>query len=389
MRGHIRKLGPDRYLVRISAGRDPITGKRQQPSKVIHGTRQDAELALAHLIVENPNRDPLRSDTSLDALVERHLYAPTRNGRQRSPASGYRERSRYGTHVSPTMGERVADKIRPQEFTLLYDSLIHKGLAPGSVHAIHRLLRAAFTWGIERGLVRLNPVRLARCPSVELRPPRAPSLQTVQVHLELLLQEDLETALVVRLAATLGLRRSELAGLRWRCIDLDAGLVGIEEGVTVTPGEGRKVTETKTGLHGQGVLYMDESLIELLRDAYESLEKDAVDLGVDISSDAYVFSSDPLHEKPINPDTLTKRLRNHMDRHPEIPSFTLKDLRAFTATMLEATGADITTAQAVLRHASGQTTMRHYRAARMDRVRGATVELGRQIDLQRRLDGRG
>ena len=389
MRGHIRKLGPDRYLVRISAGRDPITGKRQQPSKVIHGTRQDADLALAHLIVENPNRGSLRSDTSLDALVEHHLYSPTRNGRQRSPASGYRERSRYGTHVSPTMGERVADKIRPQEFTLLYDSLIHKGLAPGSVHAIHRLLRAAFTWGIERGLVRLNPVRLARCPSVELRPPRAPSLQTVQVHLELLLQEDLETALVVRLAATLGLRRSELAGLRWRCVDLDAGLVGIEEGVTVTPGEGRKVTETKTGLHGQGVLYVDEALIELLRDAYESLEKDAVDLGVDISSDAYVFSSDPLHEKPINPDTLTHRVKAHMKRHPDLPSFTLKDLRAFTATQLEADGADITTAQTVLRHASGQTTMRHYRAARMDRVRGATVELGRQIGRQRRLGERG
>ena len=147
----------------------------------------------------------------------------------------------------------------------------------------------------------------------------------------------------------------------------------------MTPGEGRKVTETKTGLHGQGVLYVDEALIELLRDAYESLEKDAVDLGVDISSDAYVFSSDPLHEKPINPDTLTHRVKAHMKRHPDLPSFTLKDLRAFTATQLEADGADITTAQAVLRHSSGQTTMRHYRAARMDRVRGATVELGRQI----------
>jgi integrase len=118
----------------------------------------------------------------------------------------------------------------------------------------------------------------------------------------------------------------------------------------------------------------------MLRDTRERLEKVAADLGEDVPSGAYVFSSDPLHRTPINPDTLTKRLRNHMDHHPEIPSFTLKDLRAFTATMLEATGADITTAQAVLRHASGHTTMRHYRAARMDRVRGATVELGRQID---------
>jgi integrase len=57
----------------------------------------------------------------------------------------------------------------------------------------------------------------------------------------------------------------------------------------------------------------------------------------------------------------------------------LKDLRAFTATQLHADGADVTTAQAVLRHQSPQTTLRHYRAAQMDRVRGATIDLGRHI----------
>jgi integrase len=380
MRGHVRRLGTDRYLVRISAGQDPVTGKRSQPSRVVHGTRQDAELSLAQLVVENPDRNSLRPRTSLDALVERHVQAPTGSGKKRSPASAYRERSRYVTHVSSSMGDRVADKIKPQELTLLYDALIQKGLAPGSVHAIHRLLRAAFSWGIERGLVTSNPVSLARCPSVELRPPRAPSLLTVQAHHQLLQQEDPETALVVRLAATLGLRRSELSGLRWRCIDLVAGRVGIEEGVTVTPGEGRKVTETKTGLHGHGVLSIDEGLVAMLRDTHERLEKVAADLGEDVPSDAYVVSSDPLHRTPINPDTLTKRLRNHMHRHPEIPSFTLKDLRAFTATQLHAEGADVTTAQAVLRHQSPQTTLRHYRAAQMDLVRGATVDLGRRIE---------
>jgi integrase len=71
-----------------------------------------------------------------------------------------------------------------------------------------------------------------------------------------------------------------------------------------------------------------------------------------------------------------------MDRHPELASFTLKDLRAFVATQLHAEGADVTTAQAVLRHQSSQTTLKHYRAAQMDRVRGATLELGRRIAHQ-------
>ena len=385
--GQIQLMSAGCYRVRISAGYDPVTGKRRQPSKVVHGTRQDAERARAELLLgSGRNRNP-EPEINLQDLVSQHLDAATRSGQPRSPYSRHREHRRFQRHVSTLFGNRVADGIKPQELTLLYDSLLTKGLQPSSVQLVHGLVSSAYSWGNKRGLVSSNPAKLAECPTARTEPPHAPSMETVQAHLEIL-QEDPETALAVRLAATIGLRRNEIAGLRWEHVDLDKGLISITEGITVTPGEGASVTSTKTGLHGHGVLSIDEGLVDLLRDTREHLEKVAADLGEDVPSDAYVVSSDPLHRTPINPDTLTKRLRNHMDRHPEIPSFTLKDLRAFTATMLEATGADITTAQAVLRHASGQTTMRHYRAARMDRVRGATVELGRQIGRQRRLDER-
>jgi integrase len=205
-------------------------------------------------------------------------------------------------------------------------------------------------------------------------------METVQQHLHILQEDNPGTALVVRLAATIGLRRNEISGLRWAHIDLDRGLVSISEGIIVVPGEGLSVTSTKTGLHGHAVLSIDEGLVAMLRDAYDRLEKVAADLGEDVPPDAYVVSCDLLHGKPINPDLLTKRLKTHMEKHPEIPSFRLKDLRAFTATQLHSDGADVTTAQAVLRHQSAQTTLRHYRAAQMDLVRGATIELGRRIE---------
>jgi len=319
---------------------------------------------------------------TIDGLIKQFLNSPTKSGRSREPGSRYREHRRYETHVQPGLGDRVADGINAHELTRLYDALLTKGLKATSVRLIHALIRGAFAWGEKRGHVSSNPATLAECPTARPEPPHAPSMETVQAHLEVLREQDPELALVVRLASTIGQRRNEIAGLRWGHIDLTKGLVSISEGVIVTPGEGATVTETKTGQHGHGVLSIDDDLASMLQDAQERLEKVAADLGEEVSSDAYVFSSDPLHGKPINPDTLTKRLRNHMDRHPEIPSFTLKDLRAFTATQLEADGADITTAQAVLRHASGQTTMRHYRAAQMDRVRGATLALGRRIAHQ-------
>ena len=90
--------------------------------------------------------------------------------------------------------------------------------------------------------------------------------------------------------------------------DLRGHSDSITEGITVTPGEGASVTSTKTGLHGHGVLSIDEGLVAMLRDTRELLEKVAADLGEDVPSDAYVFSSDPLHRTPINPDTLRNRL---------------------------------------------------------------------------------
>ncbi len=384
MHGHVRQLGPGRYLVRISAGRDPVTGKRSQPSRTIHGSRRDAELALAELRVEHSHCLTPLSDITLNVLIDQFLSAPTRSGSPRGPGSRYREQCRYQRHVQPGMGHRVADGINSHELTRLYDALVARGLKATSVRLIHGLIRSAFTWGEKRGMVSSNPAKLAECPTARTEPPHAPSMETVKAHLEIL-QEDPETALAVRLAATIGLRRNEIAGLRWEHVDLDKGLVSITEGITVTPGQGASVTSTKTGLHGHGVLSADEELVAILRDTSERLEKVAADLGEDVPSGAYVFSSGPLHEKPINPDTLTKRLRRHMDRHPEIPSFRLKDLRAFTATQLHAEGADVTTAQAVLRHQSPQTTLRHYRAAQMDLVRSATIDLGRRISSRTNL----
>ena len=72
-----------------------------------------------------------------------------------------------------------------------------------------------------------------------------------------------------------------------------------------------------------------------------------------------------------------------MKAHPELFSFTLKDLRAFAATEVVSSGTNLEAASAILRHESPQTTMKYYRAVREDVARQAA------LDLQRRLDERG
>ena len=75
--GQIQLMSTGRYRVRISAGNDPVTGKRRQPSKVVHGTRQDAERARAELLLRSGRNRDRESEIILQDLVSQHLGQAT------------------------------------------------------------------------------------------------------------------------------------------------------------------------------------------------------------------------------------------------------------------------------------------------------------------------
>ena len=75
--------------------------------------------------------------------------------------------------------------------------------------------------------------------------------------------------LPVKLAAYLGLRRSEIAGLRWRCVDLSAGIIVIQEVRTEVGGrEVVKLPKTQSSIRRLGISGSPE-LVSLLQRALE------------------------------------------------------------------------------------------------------------------------
>ena len=169
--------------------------------------------------------------------------------------------------------------------------------------------------------------------------------------------------------------------LRWDRFDLRAGTVRIEAGELRVPGLGVVTTDTKTG--ERATLSLDTHTLELLRKHRDEAERVAAACGIRLPADTYVFGPEPDGSRAWHPDTLSARTERLRAAVPGAERVTLKSLRAFVASELEADGADLTTAQAVLRHRSSTTTARHYKAAREARVRQATRDLGN------RLTGRG
>jgi integrase len=173
----------------------------------------------------------------------------------------------------------------------------------------------------------------------------------------------------------MGLRRSEIAGLRWSHINLVSKTLEVCEGIVKIPGHGSITTGTKTGLHGYARFDMHQTTFDVLVSRYSEFGQRLLAFGGREQSDGYLFSSDLLCERPIDPDLLTKWLRKHCANHPEIEPITFQSLRKFTSSALEGGGVDETTASALLRDLP-ETVSRHYRAAHATRVRSATLQLG-------------
>ena len=376
MNGHIRELSPGRYLVRISAGRDVLTGCRRQPSRVIRGTKRDAEIALARLIIEQSESGVTGADLTLEELFSRWQESPKRNGQRRAYTSLYHDRNRFNRHVAPGFGSRVANTISGGEIARLYDELLMRSeLSPRSVLHIHSVLRAMYEWGFRRELISSNPMKRVVPPSVQLRAPQVPERDTVVAHLARIARTDLVLKLVVGLASVYGLRRSELAGLRWENLDLMERRIRIVVGVTRVPSFGTDVTPTKTGHQGFAEFALDWGIARDLEALYTRHATLRAAAGIESTVVGFVFGPDPLVDAPCSPDTLSQLLRRHCLENEDLPRITLKCLRAFTYTSLNESGVSSATASAVLRDRP-ETTARHYLAARKSKVDQAIELLG-------------
>jgi hypothetical protein len=70
MRGHIRERG-DAWEIRVYSGTDPVTGRKKYVTRTVRGSRREADLALARLVVEVTGGVRVAQDATVSDLVLR------------------------------------------------------------------------------------------------------------------------------------------------------------------------------------------------------------------------------------------------------------------------------------------------------------------------------
>jgi integrase len=136
---------------------------------------------------------------------------------------------RRATH-RPALGHLPLQRLTPAQLTASYRGLLETGLrkgsdglAPKTVRNIHGGLHAALRDAVRWGYVARNVAVAADLPKSMAPEMRVWSPKQLRVFLDHVRGDRLYAAWL--LFATTGMRRGEVAGLRWVDVDLDAGRV--------------------------------------------------------------------------------------------------------------------------------------------------------------------
>jgi integrase len=324
MKGHIRERSPGRWAIILDT-RDPVTGKRRRKWHSFKGTKRAAQIECAGLISGIKNGTYQEPDkTPLAAYLERWLeHIKT----QVSPRSHERYCELARKNIVPLLGAVILTKLRPAQISEAYAKALATGrrdgkggLAPRTVHHMHRVLRQALAQAVKWDMLIRNPADVVDPPKVERG-----TMTTYDMNQTAdLLAAVRETRVFIPalLAVMCGLRRGEISALRWRAIDLDTGQLAVVESVEQMNGSVR-LKEPKTGR--ARTVALPASVVQELKAHRLAQAQSLLRLGVGMSDAAFVAAlPDGSMMQPtfithewvrVIRDTNLERLRFHDLRH--------------------------------------------------------------------------
>jgi integrase len=341
--------------------RDPRTGRYEitytdsdgrQRWKTITGGLKDARRARAKVVTKLGDGERV--------APSRQTFREVADVWLRTQTGGLRPRTRnvYATsltmHVYPRLGRmRIQDVSEDRIARLLADLRDEAGLAPGTIRGVLTPLGRVLGYATRRGLIPQNPVRQlerGERPKLERREMRI--LDSAEIG-RLLNHALLNYRALLTTAVFTGLRQSELLGLVWADVDLDAGIVKVRKQLDRS-GE-RVVPKTPKAVREVDVF---PALVQVLRAHREAM----LARGFTKQTD-YVFTTEtgtPMYWRNVSARGLGKAVvRAGLDEEGK-PSLRFHDLRHTYASMLIGQGEDVTYVAAQMGHASPKITLDVY-----------------------------
>lgn len=362
---------------RITVGYNPGTGKQIQRSfsgKTQREVRQKMQAALVDL-----NNHQYQEPTKM--TVGEWLETWERdflNGVKPFTKLNYSQHIR--NHIIPALGNRKLQQLSGPDIQKFYNQLLREGgkirchdkegnvmkkdgqpvyvsvpLSAKTVKNIHGVLHKALEKAVKLEYIRTNPAdscELSRVVKKEIRPLDD---RDISRFMEAVQNHPFRALFLTTLFT--GLRRGEVCGLRWDCVDLEHGTITINKQLQNIPGQpgSYRLVSTKNGK--SRTLKASHFVVDLLRQQKAEQEEIKRLVGELWHDEGYVFCN--AVGEHLSPSTVYhnfKRVASDIG----MPAARLHDLRHSYAVASLRAGDNIKTVQSNLGHHTASFTLDVY-----------------------------
>ena len=335
---------------RYTEGTDPGTGKQRQKS--IYGkTEKEVSKKLREITAKIDNGTYLDASNMtlgkwLDTWLDTYLV-------KQKDSTKAKYKSDVTLHIKPALGAVKLKTLKTEQIQLFYNSL---NMSAKSVRNIHGTLHKALEQARKLRYIQSNPSDDCELPTAKKHEVTPLSSEEVVRYIHASESDEIGSMLTV-LAFT-GMRRCELIGLSWKCVDFKNGCITVKQQLKQIKG-GHQIVSTKEDDIRR--LYPAKIAMDALkkeRDRQKSWEKE--------NKEFFENKWDLCFTDATGHFVSKDKLRNHhmkVLKAAGIEHHRLHDMRdTFAVTSLQA-GDDIKTVQENLGHADPAFTLKVYTAS--------------------------
>ena len=351
--------------------------KRGEPAKRVVRCYPTLELAIQALDGHNAERVLSQSNGTEELTVGQWLTywlsQVIQPSRAASTVHGYTMIIR--NHLSPALGGILLRELTTAQIQQYLNRKQAEGLCSNTVRKHHNVIHNALEHARRQELVSRNAAEQAQPPSSTRPEHHFYDSETMSRLFEILEGTSLEP--VVKLAGYMGLRRSEICGLKWSHVDLTNRVITIAEARTAVNGKsvdkGTKNQSSVRRLGYQGLTDMEEMMDRL----WQQRQEEMAQLGDAYMDQGFVVCHDG--GLPYQPDYLSNRLQRVLAK-TELPYVTLHGLRHSFTSIAHSRNVPLFSISKALGHSNTNTTTQIYMHLFDETHLSVVQEVGKAID---------
>lgn len=245
------------------------------------------------------------------------------------------------TWIIPQVGSVKLGKLRPDHIREMMRAMDAAGLADSSRRQVLAILRRCLKVAVQDQLIARNPAEAIDPPPVGTGSHGKFTLLEARALLAACELDDGRVLSRWVCALLAGLRQGEALGLTWDRVDLDRGVIHIEQAAQQIKGKGVLIVPLKSAASHRAVPMVAPVLDALRREP---------------SREGFVWGDD----KPLGPRRDWQAWKDFLASVDGVPDRPLHAARATCGSLLRDAGVPDTIIAEILGHAQVQITQRHY-----------------------------